>query len=70
MTIADGDALRTSGKAFQGAGMAALGVGGAALIASGAMFLLGGDGDQKPAATASAIVVPGGFAVGVAGVLP
>lgn len=70
MTIAQGDALRSSGKAFQGAGLAALGVGGAALIASGAMFLLGGGGDQKPAATASATVVPGGFAVGVAGVLP
>lgn len=69
MTIAEGDALRTSGKAFQGAGLAALGVGSAALIASGAMFLLGG-GDQQPAATASVTVLPGGFALGVAGVLP
>ncbi|HEY8208710.1 MAG TPA: hypothetical protein VIG99_14570 [Myxococcaceae bacterium] len=70
MTIAQGDAIRTSGKTFQGVGLAGLGVGGAALIASGAMFFLGG-GDGAPAAGASAAVLPeGGFAVGVTGVLP
>ena len=71
MTVAQGDAIRKAGSTFQGAGLAALGVGGAALIAAGGMFLLGGGGDARPAATASAVVLPGGgFAIGVAGVLP
>jgi len=69
MTVAQGDAIRKAGSTFQGAGLAALGVGGAALVAAGGMFLFGGG--ERPAATASAAVLPGGgFAVGVAGVLP
>jgi hypothetical protein len=68
MTLAEGDAVRKEGSLFQGAGMTAIGVGSAALIAAGGMFLFGG---ERPAATASAVVLPGGgVAVGVAGVLP
>lgn len=67
MTVAQGDAIRKEGSTFQGAGLLAMGVGGAALIAAGGMFLFGG-GDARPAATA--VVLPGGFAIGVAGVLP
>jgi len=71
MTLAEGQALRNAGSTFQGAGLAAMGVGGAALIAAGGMLLFGGgSGDAKPAATASVTVLPGGAAVGVAGVLP